>query len=88
MGGGGCTYVKRMSYPYGHRPRAPTMPGRSDMPGFRRPGCVSQGCYQQLVTILAFATPNGLPWVDWTYRVTKCYTFSRRDYTPSTAKGL
>lgn len=28
-----------------------------------------------------------IPWVDWTERVTNCCTFSRPDYTPSTAKG-
>lgn len=26
-----------------HSPRVPTRPGRSDMPGFRLPACVSQG---------------------------------------------
>lgn len=57
--------VKGISYPYIQKPR-PDNAGPERYGCFRQPSCVSQAEYQQLVTIVAFATPTGMSWVDRT----------------------
>lgn len=81
-GGGTNSHVATATDP---RPRGPTMPERSDVPGFRRTRLRFTSILLSVSCDACAATPNITATDTWTSRRTKLCTSARLGYTKSTA---